>query len=113
MAGVAIAKRMVPSDSACQIGLSTLSRKALTVDQGAYRWSFKNRNFGDVFAFALRTGGRTGKWMVPSDSACQIGISILSRKALTVDQGACRWCSKIAKSGMFLLPLWEPVEIQG
>src|SRR5438034_1197331 len=37
------AKRMVPLDSAHRIGVSTLSRGVLTVDEGACGWGFKNR----------------------------------------------------------------------
>src|SRR5271169_173888 len=80
MARAPIAKPMVPLDSACQIGLSTFLREVLTVDQGACRWRFKNREFGNVFAFALSTSGRMGKWMIPLDSAHRIGVSTLSRK---------------------------------
>ena len=34
----------------------------------------KKRQIGDVFALALGTSGDTGKWMVPLDSAHQIGL---------------------------------------
>jgi len=50
----------------------------------------KKRQIGDVFASALGTSGDTGKWMVPLDSAHQIGIFTLSRKVLTVDEGVCK-----------------------
>ena len=44
-----------------------------------------------IFASALGTSRDTGIWMVPLDSASQIGLSTFSREVLTVDQGGCRW----------------------
>ena|SRR5439155_358003 len=85
----AIAKRMVPSDSACRIGVSTLSREVLIVDQGVCRWRFKNRDLGNVFNYCERTDRDTDKRMIPSDSAHQIGLFIHWREDLTVDEGVC------------------------
>ena len=80
---------MVPLDLAHQIGVSTLLRKFLTIDDRVRRWRVKNSKIGNVFASALRFNERTGKWIVPLDPAYQIGILILLREALTVDKGVC------------------------
>ena len=74
---------MVPLDSAHQIGVLTLSRKVLTVDEGVCRWRIKNREIGNIFASVLGTRGDMAKWSPPLDSAHQIGVSPLSREALT------------------------------
>ena len=77
-----MAKRMAPLDSAHQIGVSTLSRKVFTVVEGVCR-RIKNREIGNVFASALGTRGDMAKRAAPLDSAHQIGVSPLSREALT------------------------------
>ena len=105
-------KLMAPFDSAHQIGIPTLLKEVLTVDQGGYRWGLKNHDIGDVFASALGTRRDTGKRMAPFDSAHQIGLSTLSTDVLTLDQGAWRRRFKIAIWVTTLLPLWEPVEIR-
>ena len=74
-------------DSAHRIGVSTLSRGVLTVDEGACGWRFKNGRIGNVFAYASRSSGRTGKWRVALDSAHRIGVSTLSRGVLNLDEG--------------------------
>ena len=68
-------------------------------------------NLGDDFASTWGTRRGTGKWMKPADLARQIGLSTPSRDVLIVNQGVSRWRFKIAKSGTFLLALWEPTEI--
>ena len=78
-----MAKRMAPLDSAHQIGVSTVSRKVFTVDEGVCRWRIKNREIGSVFASALGTRGDMAKRMAPLDSAHRIGVSPLSSEVLT------------------------------
>jgi len=74
---------MAALNSASQIGLTTISKDILTVDEGVCRWRIKNREIGNVFASALGTRGDMAKRMAPLDSAHQIGVSPLSREALT------------------------------
>ena len=83
------------------------------MDQGAWRRKFKNRNLGHDFASALGTSRDTAKRMPSFDSAPQISVFTLSKEALTLDQGVCRWRFKIVKSETFLLVLREPVAIRG
>ena len=92
-------KRTTSSDSAHRIGVSTLSRGVLNVDEGVCRCWFKNRRIGNVFASASRSRGRTGKWRAALDSAHRIGVSTLSRGVLTVDEGACGWRFKNHRIG--------------
>ena len=73
---------MAPLDLAHQISVSTLSRKAFTVDEGVCRWRIKNREICNVFASALGTRGDMAKRAAPLDSAHQIGVSPLSREVL-------------------------------
>ena len=68
------AKRTLPFDSACRIGVSTLSRGFLTVDEGVLGCRFKNRDFGNVFASGLGTSEDTAKRTLPCDTAHRIGI---------------------------------------
>jgi hypothetical protein len=82
---------MAPFDSPHKIGVSTLSREVLTEAEGVRSPNFKNREFGNVFASALSTSGRTGKWMAPFDSAYKIGPTTLSKEVLTADEGVCGW----------------------
>jgi len=78
-------------DSAHRIGVSTLSRGVLTVDEGACGRRFKNRRIGNVFASASRSSDRTGKWRATLDSAHRIDVSTLSRGVLNVDEGVRGW----------------------
>ena len=71
----------------------------------------KNHDIGDVFASALGTSRDTWKLTRSAYLAPRIGLSTPSRDVLIVDQGVSRWRFKIAKSGTFLLALWEPIEI--
>ena len=84
------AKRTMPSDSAHQIGPSTLWMDVLTVDQGVCRWRFKNCEIWYVFNYGARIRGGIVKRMVRLDSAHQIGVVTLSRKVLTVHEGVCK-----------------------
>src|SRR5438552_4125720 len=76
-------------DSAHRIGVSTLSRGVLNVDEGVWRSRVKNGRIGNVLAAASSSSGRTGKWRAALDSAHRIGVSILSRRVFDVDEGAC------------------------
>jgi hypothetical protein len=74
---------MAALNSASRIGLTTISKDILTVDEGVCRWRIKNREIGNIFASALGTRGDMAKRSPPLDSAHQIGVSPLSREALT------------------------------
>src|SRR5436190_1792855 len=80
---------MVLLDSTHRIGVSTLLRGVLNVDEGVCGWRFKSGRIGNVFASASRSSRRTGKWMATLDSAHRIGVSTLSRGVLNVDKGVC------------------------
>ena len=82
---------MVPFDSACQIGLSTIRRDLLTIDQGVCRWRFKNCDFGNFFDYWRRTRQHTGKRTPAFDSANWIAVSTLLKEDLIPDQDVCRW----------------------
>jgi len=82
---------MVPFDSAHQIGLTTLLKEVLTVDEGVCGQCFKMCYFGNVFAHVARTNWDTVKSMAPFHSAHQIGLTMLLKKVLTVDEWVC-WC---------------------
>src|SRR5438552_3019764 len=77
------AKRTPPLDSARRIGVSTLSRGVLTVDEGACGRRFKNHKLGHVFDYSGRRSRDTAKRMVRLDSARQIGLCTIWRGVLT------------------------------
>src|SRR5437667_7264854 len=85
------AKRRAALDSAHRIGISTLSRGILTVDEGACGWRFKNPRIGNVFDYPGRRSRDTAKRMVQLDSARQIGLCTIWRGVLTEDEGVCGW----------------------
>ncbi len=78
-------------DSAHRIGVSTLSRGVLTVDEGACGWRFKNHRIGHVFDYPGRRSRETAKRMGRLDSARQIGLCTIWRGVLTEDEGVCGW----------------------
>ena len=84
-------KQMVPFDSAHQIGLTMPLKEVLTVDEGVCECGFKMCYFGNVFAHVPRTNWDTVKSMAPFHSAHQIGLTMLLKKVLTVDEWVC-WC---------------------
>src|SRR5205814_704390 len=77
-------------DSAHQIGLSTLLKDVLTVEEGVCGWRFKNCEIWDVFNYYERTSIRMAKRTTPLYSAHRIRASTLSKDVLTVDGGVCR-----------------------
>ena len=83
-------------DSAYQIGISTLFKGVLTIDERACGWRFKNREIGNVLASGWRTNGDIAKQRVALGSAYRIGVSTISKDVLTVDEGACGWMFIIA-----------------
>ena len=83
-------KRTLAFDSQHRIGVSTISRELLTVDQSVCRWNFKNCDLRNVFASVLATSRDMAKRTPPFDSAHKIGVSTFSREVLTVHQGVCR-----------------------
>ena len=74
-------------DSAHQIGLTTLLKEVLTLDEGVCGQCFKICKIGNLFAYNWRTNKDTAKWMVPFDSAHQIGLDTLLQEVLTVAEG--------------------------
>ena len=66
---VATGKWRAALDSAHRIGVSTLSRGVLNVDEGVCGSWFKISRIGNVFASASRASGRTGKWRAALHSA--------------------------------------------
>src|SRR5438046_851238 len=70
-------------DSAHRIGVFTLSRGVLTVDEGACGRRFKNHKLGHVFDYSGRRSRDTAKRMVRLDSARQIGLCTIWRGVLT------------------------------
>src|SRR5947208_9124731 len=80
--------------SAPQIGLSTISKDVLTVDEGVCGWMFKNREIGHVFDYSSTARPGTCKRRMALKSARQIGVSTISKNVLTVDEGVCGWIFK-------------------
>jgi hypothetical protein len=94
----ATAKRRLPFDSACQIGLSTLSKDVLTVDQSVWRWRFENCEIGCVFNYCGTTSENTGKWRALLDSASQIGPETIFNGILSA-LGRCFLCRDVNEYG--------------
>ena len=65
--------------SARQIGVSTISKDVLTVDEGACGWMFKNVKIGHVFDYSSTAGPRASKRGTVLKSARQIGVSTISK----------------------------------
>jgi len=84
-------KRTTVLKSARQIGVSTISKDVLTVDEGVCGWMFKNGKIGHVFHHISRTRARTAKRTTPSDSAHRIGPFTLLNDVLTVEEVVCAW----------------------
>src|SRR5213592_4838137 len=62
-------KRRTALKSARQIGVYTISKDVLTVDEGVSGWRLKNRQIGHGFDYSSTTRARTSKRTSPSDSA--------------------------------------------
>src|SRR5213083_187448 len=87
-------KRRTALKSARQIGVYTISKDVLTVDEGVSGWRLKNRQIGHVVHHTSTTRPRTSKWTTGLKSARQIGVSTISKDVLTVDEGVCGWIFK-------------------
>src|SRR5436190_9827576 len=87
-------KRRTALKSARQIGVYTISKDVLTVDEGVSGWRLKNRQIGHVVHHTSTTRPRTSKRTTPLKSAHQIGVSTISKDVLTVDEGVCGWIFK-------------------
>src|SRR5947207_3271311 len=98
-------KRTPPSDSAIQIGPSTLSKNVLTVDEGSVDGCLKN---GHIFRHISPTRASTSKQTTPFGSAHQIGLSTISKDVLTVDEGACGFRFKNREIGNVFTSDWRP-----
>src|SRR5216117_2316538 len=84
-------KRRTALKSARQIGVYTISKDVLTVDEGVSGWRLKNRQIGHGFDYSSTTRPRASKWTTSLKSARQIGVSTISNDVLTVDEGVCGW----------------------
>src|SRR5436309_9917854 len=62
-------ERRTALKSARQIGVSTISKDVLTVDEGVCGWMFKNIKMGHAFCHISTTRARTSKQTTPLDSA--------------------------------------------
>src|SRR5205814_1442503 len=60
--------------SARQIGVSTILKDVLTVDEGVCGWMFKNREIGHVSRYSSTTRPRASKRRTELKSARQIGV---------------------------------------
>src|SRR4030095_14819781 len=105
-------KWMAPCNPARQIGLHTLLKEVLTVDEGVCGLRFQFSILGTFFAYGWRTSKDMEKWMAPFDSAHQIGLNTLLKKVLTLDEGVCTWIFIFLILGTFLPMTGEPVKIQ-
>src|SRR5213596_2422564 len=95
-------KRRTALKSARQMGVSTISKDVLTVDEGVCGWIFKNREIGYLFDYSFTARPRESKRRTALESARQIGVSTISKDVLTVDQGVSGWIFKNSKIGRFL-----------
>src|SRR5437763_363071 len=77
-------KRRTALKSARQIGVSTISKDVLTVDEGVCGWMFKNSKIGHVFDYSSTVTPRTSKRRTAMKSPHQIGVSTISKDVLTV-----------------------------
>src|SRR5438034_218924 len=80
-------KRRTALKSARRIGVYTISKDVLTVDEGVSGWSLKNREIGHVFHYTSTARPRASKQRTTLKSASQIGVYIISKDVLTVDEG--------------------------
>src|SRR5204863_242822 len=87
-------KKITPSDLAHRIGVSTISKDVLTVDEGVCGWMFKNREIGHVFDYSSTARTRTSKRRTGLKSARQIGVSTISKDVLTLDKVVDGWMFK-------------------
>src|SRR5437762_2875883 len=92
-------KRRTALESARQIGVYTISKDVLTVDEGVSGWMLKNRQIGHVVDYTSTTRPRTSKRTTVLKSARQISVSTISKDVLTVDEGVCGWMFKNSKIG--------------
>ena len=76
------AKLTTALDSARLIGVSTLSKDVLTVDEGVCRWGFKICGNWDVFNYCGRTRTDTAKRRLRLDSAHGIGLETIFNRIL-------------------------------
>src|SRR5436190_8775406 len=79
-------KRTTELKSARQIGVSTISKDVLTVDEGVCGWRLKNRQIGHVVHYISTTRRCTSKRTTALKSARQIGVSTISKDVLTIDE---------------------------
>ena len=81
-------KRIPAFDSPRKISLNAAMEQRPTRGWSPCVRRLKKRQIGDIFASALGTSGDTGKWMLPLDSAHQIGLSSFLEDVLIVVWGS-------------------------
>src|SRR5436309_15648860 len=82
-------KRRTALNSARQIGVSTISKDVLTVDEGVCGWIFKNREIWNGFNYSARMNRDMDKWMAAFNSGHQICVDIIFNGVLTVHESCC------------------------
>src|SRR5436309_1692213 len=87
-------KRRTALKSARQIGVYTISKDVLTVDEGVSGWRLKNRQIGHVVHHTFTTRPRTSKRTTELKSARQIVVSTICKEVLIVEEGVWGWIFK-------------------
>src|SRR5436309_4717180 len=87
-------KRRTALESARQIGVYTISKDVLTVDEGVSGWRLKNRQIGHVVHHTSTTRPRTSKRTTELKSARQIVVSTICKEVLIVEEGVWGWIFK-------------------
>src|SRR5436309_15778032 len=87
-------KRRTALKSARQIGVYTISKDVLTVDEGVSGWRLKNRQIGHVVHHTSTTRPRTSKRTTELKSARQIVVSTICKEVLIVEEGVWGWIFK-------------------
>ena len=108
-----MAKWTLPLDSARQIGASTISKGKLMVVGNMFWVGFENPKIGIIFACRERTNRWYSQWMLPLDSAYQVGFIYDVKRNANDSWETCYWGpSKIGKSATFLLAEKEPTVLR-
>src|SRR5216117_2552937 len=92
-------KRRTALKSARRIGVYSISKDVLTVDEGVSGWRLKNRQIGHVVHYSSTTRPRTSKRRTALKSARRIGVYSISKDVLTVDEGVSGWRLKNRQIG--------------
>jgi len=93
-----------------RIHLEKLSNCSLKVHYGGgkrYWWNFQYRNLGGFPSNDARTSNAMAKWMVPLDSAREIGPESTLKDFLIVDYSGC---TERRKPGILMIGQWATAE---